>query len=82
MLELLVYMIKTKQVDIYDSILLPATLDLRQPVSYFVKLACTTNLAQRQTQLPCVERATLPLPFFDTNSYLPYLCAKYPYIST
>ena len=29
----------------------------------------------------CVERATLPLPFFDTNSYLPYLYAKYPYIS-
>ena len=36
MLELLVYMIKTEQVDIYDSILLPATLDLRQPVSYLV----------------------------------------------
>ena len=35
-LELLAYMIKTQQVDIYDSILFPATLGLRQSVSYLV----------------------------------------------
>ena len=29
-----------------------------------------------------VESPTLSLPFIETYTYLPYSCAKYPYIST
>ena len=29
-----------------------------------------------------VESPTLSLPFIETYTYLPYLCAEYPYIST
>ena len=34
------------------------------------------------TTVSIVESPTLSLPFIETYTYLPYLCAEYPYIST